>query len=187
MTARVSEVMGELRQDHRNLKVLLDVLEREIGRLESEQDTDFELLHDIMVYMTGYPDAVHHKKEDWVYARMAAVRDSLQPELERIEGDHADISRFGERLLGDINEIQSGAMRLREAVVDDARRYLTRQRDHMAWEDRYMFPLADSMQQQLDLDTPSDTVAAMPDPVFGADVERSFRALYSAIEQEGRN
>ena len=122
-----------------------------------------------------------------VRAPNAAARDSLQPELERIEGDHADIARFGERLLEDINEIQSGAMRLRESVVNDARRYLTRQRDHMHWEDRYMFPLADSMQQELDLETPPEAAGAMPDPVFGPNVERAFRTLYAAIEQEGRN
>lgn len=184
MTMQVSRVMEELREDHRNLTVLLNVLEREIERLEAAETPDFELLHDIMTYMTGYPDAVHHKKEDWVYARMAAARSNMQGDLERIEGDHEEICEFGNKLLGDIREIEAGAFLSRESVVEDARRYLKRQRDHMRWEDTYMFPLIDSMESELDLSTPSPKIADMPDPVFGPEVLESFDTLFRAIQQE---
>ena len=184
MTRHVYEVMEELREDHRNLTVLLNLLDREIARLERVEAPDFELLHDIMTYMTGYPDAVHHKKEDWVYARMAAVRDSMQADLERIEGDHAEISAFGNKLLSDIQEIEAGAFLPRADVVADAHRYLTRQRDHMRWEDTYMFPLIDSMKAELDLSERSSRIADMADPVFGPEVLASFGSLLAAIRNE---
>ena len=83
MTKKVSQVLDELRADHRNLTILLDMLDREIARLKSVEDPDYELLHDIMMYMTGYPDAVHHKKEDWVYAKMAAIRPEVDGGADR--------------------------------------------------------------------------------------------------------
>lgn len=186
MTTQVSEVMEELKVDHRNLTVLLDLLDHEIEQLERAEAPDFELLHDIMSYMTGYPDAVHHKKEDWVYARMAAVRHSMQRDLERIEGDHAEISEFGSKLLRDIQDIEAGAFLQRADVVDDARRYLKRQRDHMRWEDNYMFPLIDSLKAELDLSQRSSKIADMADPVFGPKVLASFGALFRAIQVEAR-
>ena len=185
MTKHVSQVLDELREDHRNLTVLLDMLEREIARLKSQEDPDYDLLHDIMTYMTGYPDTVHHKKEDWVYARMAAVRSSMQRDLARIEHDHAEISNLGNKLLSDIKAIESGTVMRRFDVVEDARRYLTRQRDHMRWEDEKLFPLIDSLKKELDLSQKPSQVGTIADPVFGPDVEHRFRELFEAIKNEG--
>jgi hemerythrin-like domain-containing protein len=185
MTKQVSQILEELREDHRNLTVLLAMLDREIARLKSQEDPDYELLHDIMTYMTGYPDAVHHKKEDWVYARMAAVRGSMQRDLVRIEHDHAEISNLGNKLLSDIKAIESGTVLRRFDVVEDARRYLTRQRDHMRWEDEKLFPLIDSLKAELDLSGKPSQVGIMADPVFGPSVESSFHTLFEAIKNEG--
>ena len=185
MTKHVSQVLEELREDHRNLTVLLDMLEREIARLKSREDPDYELLHDIMQYMTGYPDAVHHKKEDWVYARMAAIRSNMQRDLSRIEHDHADISNLGNKLLSDIKAIESGTVMRRFDVVEDARRYLVRQRDHMRWEDEKLFPLIDRLKAELDLSQRPSDVGTMTDPVFGPNIEKNFRRLFDAIKNEG--
>ena len=185
MTKHVSQVLDELREDHRNLTVLLDMLDREIARLKSREDPDYELLHDIMQYMTGYPDAVHHKKEDWVYARMAAIRSNMKRDLTRIENDHAEISNLGNKLLSDIQAIESGTVMRRFDVVEDARRYLTRQRDHMRWEDEKLFPLIDSLKTELDLSEVPSKVGTMADPVFGPNVESDFRRLFEVIKNEG--
>lgn len=185
MTRHVSKVLDELRDDHRNLTVLLNMLEREIARLKDREDPDYELLHDIMMYMTGYPDAVHHKKEDWVYARMAEIRSSMQRDLARIEHDHADISNLGNKLLSDIKAIESGTVMRRFDVVEDAHRYLVRQRDHMRWEDEKLFPLVDSLKAELDLSEVPSHVGTMDDPVFGDKVENGFRRLFDAIRREG--
>ena len=184
MTKHVSQVLDELKIDHRNLAVLLEMLEREVARLKSREDPDYDLLHDIMQYMTGYPDAVHHKKEDWIYARMASVRPAMKRDLARIEHDHAEIGNLGNKLLNDINAIESGTVMRRFDVVDDARRYLTRQRDHMRWEDEKLFPLIDSLKAELDLSTAPSSVSTMPDPVFGPSVENTFRRLFEAIQNE---
>jgi hemerythrin-like domain-containing protein len=184
MTKHVAQVLDELKTDHRNLTVLLDMLDREVAHLKSREDPDYDLLHDIMQYMTGYPDAVHHKKEDWVYARMAAVRPEMKRDLARIEHDHAEIGNLGNKLLSDINAIESGTVMRRFDVVEDARRYLTRQRDHMRWEDEKLFPLIDSLQAELDLREMPPGVGTMPDPVFGSNVENAFRRLFEAIQNE---
>jgi hemerythrin-like domain-containing protein len=59
--------MTELREDHRNMAVVLDLLDEIVAIMGNGDDPDFELLDEIMRYMTVYPDAVHHPKEDVVY------------------------------------------------------------------------------------------------------------------------
>ena len=78
MDNNVANVLTELRQDHRNMGLMLNLLEQESNRLFDGDDTDFELLHDVMHYMTVYPDTVHHPKEDRIYAELKAGRSQLR-------------------------------------------------------------------------------------------------------------
>ena len=104
--------------------------------------------------------------------------------MARIEHDHAEISNLGNKLLSDIKAIESGTVMRRFDVVEDARAYLTRQRNHMHWEDEKLFPLIDELKAELDLSEVPARVGTMPDPVFGPDVESSFRSLFAAIDRE---
>ena len=66
MTNDVEQLMSGLRGDHRNMAMLLDSLDREIDKLAASGETDYDLVRDIMLYLTEYPDVVHHPKEDIV-------------------------------------------------------------------------------------------------------------------------
>ena len=70
----MSKVVGDLHQDHRNIRVLLDLLAREIDAVDDASGGDFELMRDVMVYMTRYPDHTHHPKEDLMFERMRRAR-----------------------------------------------------------------------------------------------------------------
>ena len=67
MRIKLARILEELREDHRNLTRLLDLLENECRDIPDEGEPDMDLLHDIMHYMTVYPDAIHHPREDLVY------------------------------------------------------------------------------------------------------------------------
>ncbi len=184
MSISASKVLKALRTDHRNMTVLIDMLDAEVDRLKALEDPNYELFRDIMLYMIGYPDVVHHRKEDWVYAQMVAVRPALQRDLTRIERDHAEIAKLGTKLLNDIEAIESGTVMRRFDVVEDARAYVKRQRDHMRWEDEKLFPIIDNLKSELDLSEPASNIAKMPDPVFGPKVDSGFRNLLDAIRKD---
>ena len=184
MTHEAAELLAELRQDHRNMAILLDLLQQEIDRIEREDESpDFELLHDIMRYMTVYSDAMHHPKEDLIYAGMIAKKPELAEGLEDVEVDHQDIADLGERLRDDVEAIVAGTTITRERVVGDAQEYVHRLRRHMAWEEEDLFPRADAQGDDLEIDT-SHLDAA--DPVFGVVRETSFANLLQTIEREAQ-
>ena len=64
MESDTRQLLSELREDHRNMALVLNVLESTIETAATGEDPDFELIDEIMRYMTIYPDAVHHPKED---------------------------------------------------------------------------------------------------------------------------
>ncbi len=57
MQSEARTLMKELREDHRNMAVVLDLLDDAVRQAASGGDPDFELVDEIMRYMTVYPDA----------------------------------------------------------------------------------------------------------------------------------
>ena len=182
MTHEAADLLAELRQDHRNMAVLLDLLQQEIDRIDQpDESPDFDLLHDIMRYMTVYPDTMHHPKEDLIYAGMQARQPELAKGLEEVEVDHRDIAMLGKRLRDDVAAIVGGTSVSRDRVIDDAQQYVHRLRKHMTWEEEDLFQRADAMGDGLKLDT-SHLDAA--DPVFGAQRDTSFDNLSQTVERD---
>ncbi len=134
MSNDVMEILTELRQDHRNMARLLKPVERESNNIYEGDEPDYELIHDVMHYMTVYPDAVHHPKEDRLYAELKTARPDLAAGFERITIDHRSISEAGIRLREDLISINAGSFLTRKSVVANALRYVNMLRDHMQWE-----------------------------------------------------
>lgn len=182
MQRNVASILAELRQDHKNMIRLLNLLERESHRIQAEQDADFELMQDVMHYMTVYPDAVHHPKEDRIYAELKKTRPELTGGFSRITLDHRAIAEQGLRLRNDIDLIQAGAMVKREAVVRDALSYANTLRNHMQWEELDLFRRIEEMIRSGHTALKKDDFPIAADPVFGARLERRFERLFEKID-----
>jgi hemerythrin-like domain-containing protein len=182
MTVLMADLLDDLREDHRNMAIMLDLLGRQIEHIRDGERPDYELIHDIMRYMTVYSDAVHHPKEDMLYAGMKAKQPSLDAELARVEPEHIEIAELGERLRNDVEAVASGAAVTRERLVMDTSDYVRRLRQHMAWEEEDLFKRAKELVQdekEMFVDISHlDTL----DPVFGPEREHSFANLLQVIK-----
>jgi hemerythrin-like domain-containing protein len=186
MDKTVSTVLTELRQDHQNMALMLNLLELESNRLFDGDDTDFVLLHDIMHYMTVYPDAVHHPKEDRIYAEVKAVRPDLSVGFDRITADHRYIATLGIDLALDVSTVNSGGIIRKNAVVADALRYVNTLRGHMQWEELDLFRRVEEMVSEGHELIEAATFLQTPDPVFGAAIESNFARLFDSVQERVR-
>lgn len=183
MNQDVETLLTSLRTDHRNLAMLLDLLQKETERLEALEEPDYELVHDVMQYMTSYPDAVHHPREDLLYRHIRSARPDVDDNLRRVESDHEEIAKLGVKLRDDIDSIAAGAFIKRDVIITELRRYREIFITHMYWEERELFSLADELQDDsewanIDLGGKDDR-----DPLFGSRVDRKFRRLMANIQQ----
>ena len=187
MSVNVAGILEELRADHLNMIALMDVLEEEINYQSDRDNPDYTLMRDIMAYMTGYPDAVHHRKEDWLYSSMAALQPSMFRDLHRIESDHSELSGLGNKLLSDIRAADSGTVLRKLDVIDDASAFVKRLRDHMQWEDEKLFPVALSLKDDLEASEVPRFEADRVDPLFGVNPTDENRRLLARIEAGQRS
>jgi len=183
MPDQLAGLLAELRTDHKNMSFLLDLLEQESNHLYDGGEADYELMFDIMRYMTVYPDAVHHPKEDRVYAELKTVRPDLSKGFDRITVDHRALADLGMKLRNDIESIISGTALRRNVIVADALRYIQRLREHMHWEEHDLFIRIEEMVHDGHGLIIESAIHDTRDPVFGPEVEKRFGRLFDNIQQ----
>ncbi len=183
MTNEVAQLMSGLRGDHRNMSMLLDLLDAEINRLATAGEPDYDLVWDIMLYVTEYPDVVHHPKEDIVYRHLKSLRPEIHTDLGRVETDHQYIGETGLKLKNDIEAISRGTNLNRDELIDKLGHYMERHREHMYWEEIELFSLADELQHYGDWSEVLLKNNDISDPLFGSPVERKYRRLLDRIQQ----
>lgn len=183
MTIKTSQTLKDLRRDHRNVMLLLNMLEFEANRLAALDEPDYQLMDDIMRYLTTYADVVHHPKEDRIYGQLKVLQPQQSEVLAQIEKDHGEIARFGIELRSDIEAIVSEAIVRRDTVAQDAHNYIEKLRGHIDWEELEMFSLIEEVQSELDEQALAAGSLGKSDPVFGSDVEQEFQRLFTSIQR----
>ncbi len=173
--------MTELREDHRNMTVVLDLMDGLVEQMEAGKDPDFELLDEIMRYMTVYPDAVHHPKEDIVYEQLRCERPDLAQDLDHVPDDHSDIAHLGASLRDDVEAINAGAAVRREKMIEDTVAYVLRLRNHMRWEEEDLFKRVDKMLDDEPRKVDISDLEHIRDPVFELEIEAGFRRLLASL------
>ena len=181
MNTDARELMVELREDHRNMILVLNILDDLVGQMDAGKDPDFELFDEIMRYMTVYPDAVHHPKEDIVYEQLRAKRPDLTERLDHVPDDHSDIAHLSLLLRDEVEAIIAGAAVRREKMIEDTAAYVSRLRIHIQWEEEDLFMRIDKM---LDAEPQKVDVSEyehIKDPVFELEIEAGFRRLIASL------
>lgn len=174
-------LMTELREDHRNMTVVLDLLDGLIEEMDVGKNPDFELFDEIMRYMTVYPDAVHHPKEDIVYEQLRVARPDLTEDLDHVPDDHSDIAHLGSLLRDEIEAVIAGGAVRREKMIEDAVAYVKRLRNHIQWEEEDLFKRIDKMLDTTAVQVDVSDYEHIKDPVFELEIEAGFRRLIASL------
>ena len=172
--------------DHVNFGKLLDLLESEIGLFHDGGSPDYELLLDIMYYMTHYPDVLHHPKEDLVFAKIKERDGASAAKIDRLLEQHAALKACGEQLVRDLDDIVNGSILSRDQIETTAREYLATFRDHMRAEEAEILPLATRLLRQKDWAAIDAAVRHIEDPLFGPRTDERYASLAQQIAREAR-
>ena len=170
--------------DHVNFAKLLNLVEVELARFHDGGSPQYDLMLDIMYYMTHYPDVVHHPKEDLVFARIKERDETAAARIDELTHQHGRLKRLGERLLHDLDDIVNGTITSRERVEADARDYVASFRAHMRTEEQDVLPLAARLLHDRDWAAIGAAVRHIEDPLFGSSAEQRYAALSRQIARQ---
>jgi hemerythrin-like domain-containing protein len=173
----MSDVLARWDAEHAHFAQLLDVLDEQVMEFQRGAAPVYGLMLDIVSYLREYADRVHHPREDAAFGRMVQHDPALRLPINRLLQEHRAIAFAGDEFVACLNEVIVGNVLMRATVEAAAAQYLTYYRHHLATEDREILPRAAHLLGPADWHFVGEAVAAVPDPLFGAAPEASFREL----------
>lgn len=180
----MSLTMQKLRQDHVNLGRLLDILEQELDSLHEGTRTDYELMQDAMLYMTRYPDEVHHPTEDVVFRRLMDRHPATRPAVAGLLDEHEKLVERGRAFRAVLMQVVDGSLVSRAELEREGRDYVRMLRRHVQREETELFPLADQHMQPEDWQAVEAEIELREDPLFGPVTGDDFRDLLAHISRQ---
>lgn len=173
------DVVGALLVEHRYAARLLDVLEQQLGLVARGRPLDREAVLAAMSYMTEYPDAYHHPREDAMFVRLEKRDPHLHKRIVEIDRAHRTIGLVGKQILAAVQRgLDRGADEAE--VVSRIAEYVRAQREHMTIEEHDLFPRAQQLLDDADLAAIEREFRRVTDPVFEASVRDAY-AAYPAV------
>jgi hemerythrin-like domain-containing protein len=171
-----------LHLEHENLTKLFDVMESQLRELDDGKAPDFPLLSDIADYFTGFPDQVHHPKEDVIFRKLTAGHPAVVESMVNLVDEHEDLSELVEKFASDLKQLQSSPETPVDDFVDSFRSLLDHYRHHMQMEEQYFFPKAVENLTQDEWAEVNFAISEQDDPLFDEAAEK-YRKIRNAILQ----
>ena len=175
------------RAEHVNFTRLLDLLDDQLAIFHAGGMPRYELMQDIMYYMTHYCDVLHHPKEDLVFAKIKARNKDLAAQVDALSAQHAKLRDLGENLVRDLDGVVNGSILPRERIEAAASEYATYLRNHMRMEETDILPWAAKLLHDADWMEIGSTIRHIEDPLFGSTAESRYATLRDHIAREARS
>ena len=179
------KVIFKLRKEHVNFKRLLDLLDAQLDLLHRGEEPDYQLMTDILYYMTEYSDTSHHPKEEAIFSLLLERDSTVAENVAEITRQHHTIGESGVRLHEKLENIINGEceiMQLQE-LETPGRLYATTLRAHMEEEDKNLFVLAEQLLNNDDWKKINAKTQPKSDPLFGTNVDERFFSLCRQLGQ----
>jgi len=106
----MSDSISLWQAEHVNFATLLDLLEDQLDLFHQGKNPDYEMMLDIMFYMTHYPDVLHHPREDLAFARILELDVNSRPIVSDLVEQHVRLKDFGDALVRSLENIIDGSI-----------------------------------------------------------------------------
>ena len=180
-------IIDLLRREHRNIDLLLAILERELELFERGHRPDYEVIRAIISYFEVYPEVYHHPQEDLIFSRLKLRDPQAAASVGDLAREHAKGADRLHRFARAIDGVLADREILRQDVGHVIRDFIVSERHHMMMEERDFFPAAVKALTTQDWTEIAAVLTDHKDPLFSSAAEATFDALRAHIlrlEQE---
>lgn len=173
--------VDQLIREHRNIELLLLVLDSYFAAMSSGDEVDEALLADAMTYMTDYVDAFHHAKEQLAVDAVSNRSRTIAAARGELEAQHRRIGEDGGWLRSTLEQALRDAPVPRRKLIATGLAYTAEMRRNMELEEAAVFP---ALVEVLDSDAWRVIEAKLsprPDPLFGEAVHQRYAELFREL------
>ncbi len=174
-------ILTELHQDHLNLDKLLVLLRSKVDKLRDGKQPNFNLIGDVISYISGYADGFHHPREDKMYEYFKGRNTELDELLQNCEQEHVDLKHSSFQLQEAIEGVLHDAVMPMDEFAELLDDFVSRQTNHLNLEEGEIFPKLKAVADEKDWQHLAIELPKPEDPLFGAKLAHEFTALYKEM------
>ena len=146
---RSTEVLSA---EHRAIERVLDVLEKLVTRYGAENKIELKALSDIVDFLRNFADGCHHAKEEKLL--FPALNQKGMPAesgpVAVMLYEHDSGRKYIRAIAGGIEKYNSQPEAAKLQIIENATSYIELLRQHIYKEDNILFPMADSLMDQVE-------------------------------------
>lgn len=182
----MTKILDDLREDHKNMARLYDLLGRELKVFKTGELPDYELVKKILDYCLDYPEQYHHPKEDLVFRKLQTRDPGTADVIGDLAQEHEKLSAFTWRFATALGNVLEDEQLPRDWFMDVANDFLSYSRRHMQMEEVLFFPAARKHLTAADWAEIEAQVELKLEPSLGADKVRRYQANFQEIMAWGK-
>ncbi len=152
--------------EHERLAKLLDLMDRLYGQILDGHAPDFRLFHEIGGYLSGYPDQVHHPKEDLIYRKLRKRDARSKDGPGSLVHEHEELSKLTTYFIECVAQAEKDSNKWMENFQIALRKLIDYYRHHMEMEEAHFFPAALEKLTKSDWAEVTYAISEQVDPLF---------------------
>lgn len=176
-------IIDRLCREHRNIEMLLTILERELEIFDRGDRPDYEVVRAVISYFELYTEVYHHPQEDLVFAKLKVRDPAAAAKVGNLALEHQEGAARLRRVAQAIDSVLADHEFLRKNVDNIVRDFIEHERRHIVMEDRDFFPAALKALDPQDWTEIASAFTSQEDPLFSEAAEETFAALRTRIMQ----
>lgn len=134
-----------LYEEHDHILTMLNILEKIVDQAENTGHLDPSHIGKVVIFLKGYADGCHHgKEEDMLFPALvdAGIPRENGP-VEVMLHEHTVGREFIAGMSQSLEGYKAGTPSMLEGIMANARNYIDLLRNHIAKENRILFPMAE--------------------------------------------
>ena len=175
-------MIQNLLEDHRHIRMTLDLLEMHYSEMIREGNPDIGLMLSVIVYLQEFTEQVHHPVEDAIFSVLLKRDSKAREPLGELMTDHTKMEIITRRLRESLESLKNGEQESKKDLARDIPVLLERLRHHIQAEEETIFPLANQVLHRQDWENINHMIPTIDDPVFGKTVRNDYTLLYLALD-----
>lgn len=177
----MSKAIADLKNEHEAILSAIQILERMMVVIEKSPSVDTKDIHDFIGFLKEFADKCHHGKEEGLLFPAlirAGVAEKGGP-IGVMLADHAQ----GRKFIRDMEEAISPDVD-RVKLAQAARGYATLLRNHIQKENMFLFPMAEKMLTETQLEKLYEEFEDHEEKVIGQGRHEELHAMLKSLQEK---
>lgn len=175
--------------EHESFTKLLDLMDCLHEQMLDGHTPDFRLFHEIGSYLSGYPDQVHHPKEDLIYRRLRKRGERSKDGPGSLVHEHEELRKLTTYFVECVAKAEKNSEKWLENLQIALRKLIDNYRHHIQMEETHFFPAALEQLTKSDWAEVTYAISEQADPLFDEATlkfEKLRREIHKIAEADDR-